>query len=135
MVYILERRVRPLVRHYSGAMRNLEIAAMQSHDDVGHCAPDTNGCGSQPREGHSFDERMMAVTAIDYRGRVFTVVSQADATCCSARAPEVRPFMTIMFGGPLGQMTWKADTWADSLRNHETAVCKLIESIASDGCG
>ena len=31
---------------------------MQSHDDVGHCAPDTNGCGSKPREGHSFDERM-----------------------------------------------------------------------------
>jgi hypothetical protein len=98
---------------------------MHSHDDVGHCAPDTNGCGSQLREGHSFDERIIAVTAIDYRGRVLTVVSQADATCCSARAPEVMPFMTIMFGGPLGQMIWKGDTWADSLRNHETAVCKL----------
>ena len=116
-------------------MRNLEIDAMHSHDDVGHSAPDTNGCGSQPREGHSFDERIIAVTAIDYRGRVLTVVSQADATCCSARAPEVMPFMTIMFGGPLGQMIWKGDTWADSLRNHETAVCKLIEAISSDGCG
>ena len=116
-------------------MRNLEIAAMQSHDDVGHCAPDTNGCGSQPQEGHSFDERIMAVTAIDYRGRVLTVVSQTEAARCSAQASEVMPFMTIMFGGPLGQMTWKADTWAGSLRNHETAVCKLIESISSDGSG
>jgi hypothetical protein len=40
-----------------------------------------------------------------------------------------------MFGGPLGQMTWKADTWANSLRNHETAVCTLIESISSASRG
>ncbi|WP_316239471.1 hypothetical protein [Bradyrhizobium sp. SZCCHNR1015] len=75
----------------------------------------------------------MAVTAIDYCGRVLTVVSQSDVACGSTQTTDVIPFMTIMFGGPLGQMTWKADTWANSLRNHETAVRKLIESISSAG--
>ena len=75
----------------------------------------------------------MAVTAIDYCGHVLTVVSQSDVNWGSTQTADVIPFMTIMFGGPLGQMTWKADTWANSLRNHETAVCKLIESISSAG--
>jgi hypothetical protein len=46
---------------------------------------------------------------------------------------EVIPFMIVMFGGPLGQITWTADTWTNSLRNHEAAVCKLIEPIFSSG--
>jgi hypothetical protein len=116
-------------------MRNREIAAMPSHGNVGEGAPDTNGSKSRPREGHSFDDRVMAVTAIDYCGHVLTVVSQSDVTCSSAHKADVIPFMTIMFGGPLGQMTWKADTWANSLRNHETAVCTLIESISSASRG
>ncbi|WP_316232330.1 hypothetical protein [Bradyrhizobium sp. SZCCHNR1051] len=77
----------------------------------------------------------MAVTAIDFCGHVLTVVSQSDVTRGSTRTADFMPFMTIMFGGPLGQMTWKADTWANCLRNHETAVCKLIESISSEGRG
>jgi len=108
---------------------------MPSHGNVGEGAPDTNGSKSRPREGHSFDDRVMAVTAIDYCGHVLTVVSQSDVTWGSTQTADVTPFMTIMFGGPLGQMAWKADTWANSLRNHETAVCTLIESISSASRG
>lgn len=98
-------------------------------------ALDTSGSKSRQREGHSIDDRVMAVTAIDYCGHVLTVVSQSDVTRGSTQTADVIPFMTSMFGGPLGQMTWKADTWVNSLRNHETAVCTLIESISSAGRG
>lgn len=108
---------------------------MPGRGNVGDGAPDTTGSKSRPCEGHSLDDRVMAVTAIDYCGRVLTVVSQSDVNCGSTQTSEVIPFMTIMYGGSLGQMTWTADTWANSLRNHETAVCKLIESISSAGGG
>ena len=108
---------------------------MPGRGNVGDGAPNTSGSKSRPCEGHSLDDRAMAVTAIDYCGHVLTVVSQSDVTWGFTQAADVRPFMTIMFGGPLGQMTWKADTWANSLRNHETAVCTLIESISSAGRG
>lgn len=96
---------------------------------------DTTGSSSRPRQRHAFDDRVMAVTAIDFCGHVLTVVSQSDVTRGSAQTADLIPFRTIMFGGPLGQMTWKADTWASCLRNHETAVGKLIESISSEGRG
>jgi hypothetical protein len=76
----------------------------------------------------------MAVTAIDYRGRVLTVVSRSDAACGSAQTVGLAPFTTIILGGVLAQMMWKADSWTNSLRNHETAVRELIQSITSD-CG
>ncbi len=47
----------------------------------------------------------MAVTGIDYCGRVLPVVSQADVALKSAEISGVVPFMTIMFGGPTGQIT------------------------------
>jgi hypothetical protein len=62
-----------------------------------------------------------------------TVVSQSNVNGGSTQTAGVTPPMTIMFGGPLGQITWEADTWVNSLRNHEMAVCKLIESISSSG--
>ena len=108
---------------------------MPGRGNVGAGAQDTSGFESRHREGHSCDDRVMAVTAIDYCGHVLTVVSQSDVTWGSTQTSEVTPFMTIMFGGPLGQETWPADTWANSLRNHETAVCTLIESISSAGGG
>jgi len=108
---------------------------MPGRGNVEDSALDTSSSKSRPREGHAYDDRVMAVTAIDYCGHVLTVVSQSDVTWGSTQTSEVTPFMTIMFGGPLGQETWPADTWANSLRNHETAVCKLIESISSAGRG
>jgi hypothetical protein len=107
---------------------------MPGRGSVGDCAPDTSGVKSRHSEGHC-DDRVMAVTAIDYCGHVLTVVSQSDVPGTPTQTAEVIPFMTTMFGGPLGQMTWKADTWANSLRNHETAVCTLIESIAAAARG
>jgi len=62
------------------------------------------------------------------------VVSRSDAGRRSAQATELTSFTTILFGGPLGELTWTAETWINSLQNHETAVCQLIRSFASD-CG
>jgi hypothetical protein len=104
---------------------------MRGRGNVGDGGPDESRSKSRPREENSLNDRVLAVTAIDYRGRVLTVVSQSEVAWGAAQAAEVIPFVTTMFGGPLGQMTWKADTWANSLRNHEMAVGKLIESIAS----
>jgi hypothetical protein len=106
---------------------------MPDRGNLGDGTPDASGSKSRQGEEQSLDDRVMAVTAIDYCGRVLTVVSQADVARKSAETSEVIPFMTIMFGGPLGQITWTADTWVNSLRNHEAAVCKLIESIFSLG--
>jgi hypothetical protein len=99
---------------------------VQSHNDTGSCAPAADGSESLLEYEHAADERVMAVTAIDYRGRVLTVVSR------SAQAIGSMSFTTTILSGPLGQMTWTAETWINSLRNHETAVCQLIQSIASD---
>jgi hypothetical protein len=106
---------------------------MPGRCNVGDDAPDTSGSKSPHGDEHTFDDRVMAVTAIDYSGHVLTVVSQSNVNGGSTQTAGVTPFMTIMFGGPLGQITWEADTWVNSLRNHEMAVCKLIESISSSG--
>lgn len=106
---------------------------MPGRGNVEDGALNTSGSRSLPRKEHASGDRVMAVTAIDYCGHVLTVVSQSDGTWGSTQSAEVIPFMTIMFGGPLGQITWTADTWANSLRNHEAAVSKLIESIYSSG--
>jgi hypothetical protein len=107
---------------------------MQGRNDTWSCAPAADGSESLLEDEHAADERVMAVTAIDYRGRVLTVVSRSDAAGCSAQAIGPVSFTTTILSGPLGQMTWTAETWINSLRNHETAVCKLIQSIASE-CG
>jgi hypothetical protein len=92
------------------------------------------GNGS-PGQDHEFSrESVMAVTAVEYRGRVLTVVSRSDAPGRSAQVPDSTPFTTILFGGPMGQTIWTAETWIDSLRNHEKAVRKLIRAIALE-CG
>jgi len=106
---------------------------MSGRGNVADGAPETNASTSHPRKGHSPDDRVMAVTAIDHRGHVLTVVSQSNVPEGCTQTADVIPFMTIMFGGPLGQMRWEADTWPNSLRNHEMAVSKLIESISSSG--
>jgi hypothetical protein len=103
---------------------------VQSHNDTGSFAPASDGSESLLEDEHAADERVMAVTAIDYRGRVLTVVSRSDAAGRSAQAIGSMSFTTTILSGPLGQMTWTADTWINSLRNHETAVCQLIQSIA-----
>src|SRR5262249_16798703 len=108
--------------------------SMQGRNDIGRLAPGADESELSGQDEPFSDERVMAVTAIEYRGRVLTVVSRSDAGRRSAQAMDLTPFTTILFGGPLGELTWTAETWINSLRNHETAVCKLIRLIASD-CG
>jgi hypothetical protein len=105
---------------------------MQGRSDSGGFGPATGGSEPRGDDGQSCDERVVAVTAIEYRGRVLTVVTRSDAVRHSAQAAESTSFTTMLFGGPLGEMTWTAETRINSLQNHETAVCKLIRSIASD---
>ena len=107
---------------------------MQGRNDIGRFAPAADGSELPGQDEPFSDERVMAVTAIEYRGRVLTVVSRSDAGHRPAQATDLTSFTTILFGGPLGETTWTAETWINSLRNHETAVCKLIRSIESD-CG
>ena len=105
---------------------------MQGRNDIGRFAPAADGSESPGQDEPFSDERVMAVTAIEYRGRVLTVVSRSDASPRSAQSTDLTSFTTILFGGPLGELTWTAETWINSLRNHETAVCKLIRSVALD---
>lgn len=102
---------------------------MQGRNDTETCAQATDGS-----EAFLQDGSIMAVTAIDYRGRVLTVVSRFDPACDSVQKTDPISFTTTILSGPLGQLSWTAETWMNSLRNHETAVCKLIQSIAAD-CG
>jgi hypothetical protein len=112
---------------------------MQGRNDTGSRAAAADGGELPALDERAADERVMAVTAIDYCGRVLTVVSRSDAAGRSGEAIDPVSFTTTILSGPvlsgpLGQMTWTAGTWINSLRNHETAVCKLIQSIASE-CG
>jgi hypothetical protein len=102
---------------------------MQGRNDTEACAQAAGGS-----EAFRQDGCVMAVTAIDYRGRVLTVVSRSDTACGSVQEMGPISFTTTILSGPLGQLSWTAETWMHSLRNHETAVCKLIQSIAAD-CG
>jgi hypothetical protein len=108
---------------------------MQDRGDGGYRSRDSDDHRSCGFEGGFCNEHLIAVTAVDYSGRVLTVVSRADITSRSVREPAAAPFMTILFGGPLGQRTWKADTWLESLRNHAMAVSEVIESISLVGAG
>jgi hypothetical protein len=107
---------------------------MQGRNDIGRLPPAADESELPGQDEPFSDEGVMAVTAIEYGGRVLTVVSRSDAGRRAAQMADLTSFTTILFGGPLGELTWTAETWINSLRNHETAVCQLIRSIASD-CG
>jgi hypothetical protein len=105
---------------------------MQGRNDIWRFAPAADESERPGQDGRFSDERVTAVTAIEYRGSVLTVVSQSDDGRRSAQVMDLTSFTTKLFGGPLGELTWTAETWTNSLRNHKTAVCQLIQSIASD---
>ncbi|WP_315706423.1 MULTISPECIES: hypothetical protein [unclassified Bradyrhizobium] len=62
------------------------------------------------------------------------MVSRSDVARADAQATGPTSFTTIILSGPLGRLTWTAETWRESLQNHETAVSKLIRSMTSE-CG
>ncbi|WP_315743821.1 MULTISPECIES: hypothetical protein [unclassified Bradyrhizobium] len=107
---------------------------MDGRNDPEGSASGVDGNETPPGEERSAEQRVMAVTAIDYRGRVLTVVSRSDIAHPNAQATGLMSFTTIILSGPLGQLTWTAETWRESLRNHEMAVSKLIRSMTSE-CG
>ncbi|MBV9968720.1 MAG: hypothetical protein JO228_01955, partial [Xanthobacteraceae bacterium] len=59
---------------------------MQGRNDTEPCGPTADGSEALLQDEHAADERVMAVTAIDYRGRVLTVVSRSDIAGRSAQA-------------------------------------------------
>ncbi|WP_315743020.1 MULTISPECIES: hypothetical protein [unclassified Bradyrhizobium] len=105
---------------------------MQRRNDPEAPASGADGEETPPGEERSAEQRVMAVTAIDYRGRVLTVVSRSDVARANAQTTGPTSFTTIILSGPLGQLTWTAETWRESLQNHETAVSKLIRSMTSE---
>jgi hypothetical protein len=72
----------------------------------------------------------MAVTAIDHGGRVVTVTSQRiDIPSPSGTSPD-SAYTTNIHGGSLNDTMWQTASWPDSLRNHATAVRRVIDTIA-----
>jgi hypothetical protein len=72
----------------------------------------------------------MAVTAIDHGGRVVTVISQLVQTRSPSNTSADSAFTTSIHGGPLNASMWLATSWAASLRNHATAVSRVIDAMA-----
>jgi hypothetical protein len=94
----------------------------------------TTAAPSSPR---SAGECQMAVTAIDHDGRIVTVTSQRVEVLSASGPSHDYAFTTKIHGGSLKDTMWLATSWAASLRNHATAVSKVVNAIAlspdSDG--
>jgi hypothetical protein len=74
----------------------------------------------------------MAVTAIEHGSRVVTITSQLAETASSKNTSSSTAFTTNVYGGTLNASTWEAKSWIACLRNHVTAVKKVVNAIASD---
>ena len=72
----------------------------------------------------------MAVTAIDHGGRVVTVISRLVQTSSPRNTSADSAFTTSIHGGPLNASMWLATSWTGSLRNHATAVSRVIDAMA-----
>jgi hypothetical protein len=79
----------------------------------------------------SAGECEMAVTAIDYDGRLVTVVSQRIDPAPSMGALQNSAFTTNIRGGGFSDIVWEATSWVASLRNHANAVSRVITVIES----
>jgi hypothetical protein len=91
---------------------------------------DKDSPGSSPHRDGSCDQQAIGVTAIESCGRVLTVVSLIDDAIPSDQVSGLLPFTTLSFGVPGDSLRWRSATRIESLRNHVTAVTKLIDSIS-----
>jgi hypothetical protein len=91
------------------------------------CVENKDMLGSSPHRDGCCDQQAIAVTAIESCGRVLTVVSRF-----SDQVSGLLPYTTLSFGVPGDQLRWRSATRIESLRNHVTAVSKLIDSISSN---
>lgn len=106
---------------------------MPNTGDFGRSTPNVlvDGKVRYPRHRAKGDPQI-AVTAIDYRGRVVTITSQQVEIGSSHLTPTDAAFATSIYGGPLNELAWEASSWGASLRHHADAVNQVIEAIASD---
>jgi hypothetical protein len=83
--------------------------------------------------------RTVAVTAIEHRDIIITVVSLVREPESSPFPITSRAFITMILGGPLAGQTWEGMTWSAMIGNHAGAVSRIAEFIAeqagqSDEC-
>jgi hypothetical protein len=71
----------------------------------------------------------MAITAIDHGGRVVTVTSQRVDIAIPSGISADSAFTTNVHGALLDRTVWRATSWAASLRNHATAVSRVIKAM------
>jgi hypothetical protein len=77
-------------------------------------------------------DRTVAVTAIEHRNIVITVVSLIRESESSALSTTQIAFVTTILGGPLGGETWEGQSWNIMIRNHAGAVNRIAELVSSD---
>ncbi len=77
-------------------------------------------------------DRTVAVTAIEHRNIVITVVSLIRESEASASLTTQIAFVTTVLGGPLGGETWEGESWSVMIRNHAGAVNRIAELVSSD---
>jgi hypothetical protein len=91
--------------------------------------------GKWPNATHAASSRSspgeceMAVTAIDYGGRLVTVVSQRVDDPSSMGVLQRSAFTTNIRGGSLSDSIWEATSWLASLRNHASAVSHVVSAL------
>src|SRR5690242_19376512 len=85
----------------------------------------------------SAGECEMAVTAIDYGGRLVTVVSRRVERSPSNAPLQTSAFTTNIRGSSLSDTVWEATSWVGSLQNPANAVSRVVTAIetsaTSDG--
>ena len=76
--------------------------------------------------------RTVAVTAIEHRNIVITVVSLIGESKTSALSTTQIGFVTTVLGGPLAGETWEGQSWSIMIRNHAGAVNRIAELVSSE---
>jgi hypothetical protein len=74
--------------------------------------------------------RTVAVTAIEHRNIVITVVSLIPESEASGLSTAESTFVTTILGGPLGGETWEGQNWSMMIRNHARAVSRIAELVS-----
>jgi hypothetical protein len=77
-------------------------------------------------------DRTVAVTAIEHRNIVITVVSLPRESKNSALSTAQTAFVTTVLGGPLAGETWEGQSWSAMIRNHAGAVNRIAELVSSE---
>jgi hypothetical protein len=77
-------------------------------------------------------DRTIAVSAIEHRDIVITVVSLIRESKTPALSTTQIAFVTTVLGGPLAGETWEGQSWSAMIRNHAGAVNRIAELVTSE---